>query len=115
MAAEFLELARVTQELDQFAHFFLGFFDSGDVSEGYFDLVFALQLGAALAERHRTSPGAAANEGFDLKGVLREGVTDQGLRNAIVAIWQQRADRYSEIRTAATARVPKVEMSYIGG
>jgi cyclic pyranopterin phosphate synthase len=56
-----------------------------------------------------------ANEGFDLKGVLREGVTDQGLRNAIVAIWRQRADRYSEIRTAATARVPKVEMSYIGG
>ena len=24
-------------------------------------------------------------------------------------------DRYSEIRTAATANLPKVEMSYIGG
>jgi len=56
-----------------------------------------------------------ANDGFDLKGLLREGVTDDGLRNAIAAIWRQRADRYSEIRTAATARVPKVEMSYIGG
>ena len=56
-----------------------------------------------------------ANEGFDLKGPLREGVADAGLRSAIAAIWRQRADRYSEIRTAATGRVPKVEMSYIGG
>jgi GTP 3',8-cyclase len=56
-----------------------------------------------------------ADEGFDLKGPLREGVTDDGLRNALVAIWRQRADRYSEIRTAATVRRPKVEMSYIGG
>jgi len=56
-----------------------------------------------------------ANDGFDLKGPLREGVADAGLRSAIAAIWRQRADRYSEIRTAATARVPKVEMSYIGG
>jgi len=56
-----------------------------------------------------------ADEGFDLKGPLREGVTDDGLRNALVAIWRQRSDRYSEIRTAATVRRPKVEMSYIGG
>jgi hypothetical protein len=26
-----------------------------------------------------------------------------------------REDRYSELRTAATAGLPKVEMSYIGG
>ena len=56
-----------------------------------------------------------ANDGFDLKGPLREGVADAGLTSAIAAIWRQRADRYSEIRTAATGRVPKVEMSYIGG
>ena len=56
-----------------------------------------------------------ADEGYDLKRLLREGVSDAGLGNAIAAIWRQRADRYSEIRTAATARVPKVEMSYIGG
>ena len=56
-----------------------------------------------------------ANDGFDLKGPLREGVADAGLRSAIAAIWRQRADRYSEIRTAATGRAPKVEMSYIGG
>jgi cyclic pyranopterin phosphate synthase len=30
-------------------------------------------------------------------------------------VWQRRADRYSEIRTAETARSKKIEMSYIGG
>jgi len=30
-------------------------------------------------------------------------------------VWRARADRYSEIRTAETANLPKVEMSYIGG
>jgi len=56
-----------------------------------------------------------ANHGYDLRGLVRDGAGDEQLRNAIVAIWRQRGDRYSEIRTAATPRVPKVEMSYIGG
>ena len=33
----------------------------------------------------------------------------------LAAIWRQRADRYSEIRTGNTAPIPKIEMSYIGG
>jgi cyclic pyranopterin phosphate synthase len=33
----------------------------------------------------------------------------------IADIWRGRTDRYSEIRTEATARAPKIEMSYIGG
>ena len=37
------------------------------------------------------------------------------IERAIVGIWQQRADRYSEIRTAETASERKVEMSFIGG
>ena len=37
------------------------------------------------------------------------------LGNAVAAIWRQRADRYSEIRTVNTAKLQKVEMSYIGG
>ena len=57
-----------------------------------------------------------ANHGHDLRDLVRAGgASDEQLRNAIVAIWRQRGDRYSEIRTAATPRVPKVEMSYIGG
>jgi len=56
-----------------------------------------------------------ATDGFDLRGLLREGATDAMLANAVAAIWRQRADRYSEIRTGNTAKLEKVEMSYIGG
>jgi cyclic pyranopterin phosphate synthase len=53
--------------------------------------------------------------GFDLRTPLRAGVDDDGLRDQLGGIWAARADRYSELRTAATARSPKVEMSRIGG
>ena len=56
-----------------------------------------------------------ANAGHDLRGLLRGGADDDAIANAIAAVWRQRGDRYSEIRTANTARDPKVEMSYIGG
>jgi cyclic pyranopterin phosphate synthase len=56
-----------------------------------------------------------AQDGHDLKSLLRGGASDAELRNEIAAVWQGRADRYSEIRTAETAQRPKVEMSYIGG
>ena len=59
-----------------------------------------------------------AEKGFDLKRLLRGGDemgADLAIRNALAAIWQHRADRYSEIRTAETAGLQKVEMSYIGG
>jgi cyclic pyranopterin phosphate synthase len=56
-----------------------------------------------------------ATDGHDLRALLREGASDDAIGNAIAAIWRQRADRYSEVRTANTARLPKVEMSYIGG
>ena len=56
-----------------------------------------------------------AQGGHDLKSLLRSGASDEQLRNEIAAVWQRRADRYSEIRTAETARNKKVEMSYIGG
>jgi cyclic pyranopterin phosphate synthase len=56
-----------------------------------------------------------AESGHDLKTLLRGGATDEQLRNEIAAVWQRRADRYSEIRTAETAKQRKVEMSYIGG
>ena len=56
-----------------------------------------------------------AQAGHDLKGLLRAGASDEALRNEIAAVWQARADRYSEIRTAQTSPLKKVEMSYIGG
>ena len=56
-----------------------------------------------------------AHSGHDLKRLLRGGASDEALREEIAAVWQHRADRYSEIRTAETAKAHKVEMSYIGG
>ena len=56
-----------------------------------------------------------AQQGYDLKTLLRAGATETELADAIAAVWQRRDDRYSEIRTAGTAKIPKVEMSYIGG
>ena len=59
-----------------------------------------------------------AQSGHDLRGALRKGAGDEQLRRVIAAVWRERDDRYSEIRTAATA-LPgaqgKIEMSYIGG
>jgi len=56
-----------------------------------------------------------AQSGHDLKSLLRGGASDDAIRNEIAAVWQVREDRYSEIRTAETAKAKKVEMSYIGG
>jgi cyclic pyranopterin phosphate synthase len=53
--------------------------------------------------------------GHDLRTLMRNGRSDQEIAGAIGLIWNQRADRYSEIRTEDTARSKKVEMSYIGG
>jgi cyclic pyranopterin phosphate synthase len=56
-----------------------------------------------------------AQSGHDLKSLLRGGAPDDEIRNEIAAVWKNRSDRYSEIRTAETARSKKIEMSYIGG
>jgi GTP 3',8-cyclase len=56
-----------------------------------------------------------ATDGHDLRGVLRNGVSDDEIASLISSIWGARTDRYSEIRSSETANLPKVEMSYIGG
>ena len=65
-----------------------------------------------------------ANQGYDLLPLLRgtDVTTDTTIANAIAQIWQQRTDRYSELRssmppdTQSSTNAPKrVEMSYIGG
>lgn len=56
-----------------------------------------------------------ASEGHDLRELLRSGADDSALDEAIVSIWQQRSDRYSQLRMAATPGLKKIEMSYIGG
>jgi cyclic pyranopterin phosphate synthase len=56
-----------------------------------------------------------AQKGHDLRGPLRNGASDEELALSIRSVWHTRSDRYSELRTAETAALPKVEMSYIGG
>ena len=56
-----------------------------------------------------------ATAGYDLRGLLRGGASDQEISDTVAGIWHIRADRYSELRTAETAKLRKIEMSYIGG
>jgi cyclic pyranopterin phosphate synthase len=56
-----------------------------------------------------------ATRGTDFRGPLRSGASDAQIGQLIHNVWQVRADRYSEIRTADTAKLRKIEMSYIGG
>jgi cyclic pyranopterin phosphate synthase len=56
-----------------------------------------------------------ATAGHDFRALLRSGAGDEELSAAVAAVWGMRRDRYSELRTAETADLPRVEMSYIGG
>ena len=54
-------------------------------------------------------------DGHDLRAPLRSGASDADLRDLVTGIWRGRADRYSELRSAATSRLPKIEMFALGG
>jgi cyclic pyranopterin phosphate synthase len=56
-----------------------------------------------------------ALKGHDLREILRAGASDEELAESIRGVWHKRTDRYSDLRTAETPALPKVEMSYIGG
>jgi cyclic pyranopterin phosphate synthase len=51
----------------------------------------------------------------DLKAPLRAGAPDDAIAALVRATWAARGDRYSELRSASTADLPRAEMSYIGG
>jgi cyclic pyranopterin phosphate synthase len=57
-----------------------------------------------------------ATRGHDLRALIRGGASDEAIAEHLATIWHVRGDRYSELRSQATAAdLPKVEMSYIGG
>lgn len=57
-----------------------------------------------------------ASSGHDIKKLLREGVEEQELTNALTNIWSNRTDRYSDERKEGKPLTgQKIEMSYIGG
>ena len=70
---------------------------------------------ARLSAEGRLYTCLFAARGHDLRAPLRLGASDDELVDQLRSIWTRRTDRYSELRTAETASLPKVEMSYIGG
>ncbi|MCO8250222.1 MULTISPECIES: GTP 3',8-cyclase MoaA [Comamonas] len=62
-----------------------------------------------------------ASQGWDLRSLLRTGASDAEIAAAIAPIWQQRDDRYSQLRSemppdvAPVRQGRRIEMSYIGG
>jgi len=70
---------------------------------------------ARLSAEGRLYTCLFALKGHDLRAPLRTGASDGELAEKLREIWHGRSDRYSELRTAETASLPKVEMSYIGG
>jgi GTP 3',8-cyclase len=60
-----------------------------------------------------------ASRGHDLRALLRGGRSDEEISTVLGALWGQRDDRYSELRSAGTAAIHsgerRVEMHYIGG
>jgi cyclic pyranopterin phosphate synthase len=56
-----------------------------------------------------------AVDGPDLRALVRSAASDADLTDAIETIWLRRGDRYSELRSAATSTLPKIEMFAMGG
>tara|TARA_B100000315_G_scaffold260247_1_gene320327 strand:+ start:4933 stop:5862 length:930 start_codon:yes stop_codon:yes gene_type:complete len=64
-----------------------------------------------------------SNDGFDLKTMLRSGVTDEAVSEVITSVWGKRSDRYSDERLEALnssegynpRQQKKIEMITLGG
>jgi cyclic pyranopterin phosphate synthase len=70
---------------------------------------------ARLSAEGRLFTCLFAVRGHDLRALLRSGATDAEVETELRRVWAGRGDRYSDLRSAATENLPKVEMSYIGG
>ena len=56
-----------------------------------------------------------AVEGRDVRAVLRDGSSDDELVAFLADTWRRREDRYSELRSASTSDLPRIEMFAMGG
>jgi GTP 3',8-cyclase len=52
---------------------------------------------------------------LDLRAMLREGASDDELRQTISRVWSGRRDHYSEVLRGSASNEPRAEMSYLGG
>ncbi|HJU26857.1 MAG TPA: GTP 3',8-cyclase MoaA [Rhodanobacteraceae bacterium] len=96
-------------------------YDDGAGEIGFVDSVSAPFCGgctrARLSADGRLYTCLFAQSGHDLRGPLRGGESDDGLRARIAGIWSLRGDRYSERRAELRAAgvLEHVEMYRIGG
>jgi cyclic pyranopterin phosphate synthase len=56
-----------------------------------------------------------SSSGTEMRPLLRNGISDDGLYKTLVELWQARDDRYSEHRNGSKAEASKVEMFRMGG
>jgi len=56
-----------------------------------------------------------ASGGTDLRELIRSGADDDVVETTLRSVWEERTDRYSEIRSDGTDGWERIEMSYIGG
>jgi cyclic pyranopterin phosphate synthase len=56
-----------------------------------------------------------AASGRDVRSALRDGSDDDAVRDLVAGVWNERTDRYSELRAAGTEGLHRAEMSYLGG
>jgi cyclic pyranopterin phosphate synthase len=56
-----------------------------------------------------------ATQGHDLRALVRSAASDDEITHAIAAVWTERTDRYSDLRSEQTVGLHKIEMSFIGG
>jgi GTP 3',8-cyclase len=97
-------------------------FDDGNGEIGFISSVTNPFCGACTRAR-LSSEGVFytclfATQGTDLRAPLRNGASDDDLRALIADTWQQRGDRYSELRASphiGEQPLRKIEMYYIGG
>ncbi len=70
-----------------------------------------------LSTEGKIYPCLFSAEGFDLRTLLRSGQSDQQITQAITSYWQNRSNRYSELRQEQGQPMTerKIEMFYIGG
>ena len=95
-------------------------FDDGGGEVGFVSSVTQPFCGdcsrARLSSDGKLYTSLFAAHGADLRAPLRGGASDAELGAMIRAIWERRADRYSELRDELRARnVQHVEMNHVGG
>ena len=73
---------------------------------------FCHDCNRAPVHRGQAVPVPVCQQGYDLRSLLRGGASDADIAAAIAPIWQQRNDRYSELRSTLPADNTQVRAAW---